>query len=31
MKITEEAVTALRPILDENGGKLLRVIFEGFG
>ena len=31
MKITEEAVTALRPILDENSGKLLRIIFEGFG
>ena len=31
MKITEEALTALRPILDENTGKLLRIIFEGFG
>lgn len=31
MKITEEALTALRPILTENTDKLLRVIFEGFG
>lgn len=31
MKITEEALTALKPILAENTGKLLRIIFEGFG
>ena len=31
MKITEEALAALQPILAENTGKLLRIIFEGFG
>lgn len=31
MKITEEALAALSPILAENADKLLRVIFEGFG
>ena len=31
MKITEEAMAALQPILAENTGKLLRIIFEGFG
>ena len=31
MKVTEAAVTALHPVLAENTGKLLRIIFEGFG
>jgi hypothetical protein len=31
MKITDAAKTALEPILGQNPGKLLRVIFEGFG
>ena len=31
MKITDAAKTALEPILAQNPGKLLRVVFEGFG
>ncbi len=31
MKITDAAKTALEPILVENPGKMLRVVFEGFG
>ena len=31
MKITDAARTALGPILAENPGKMLRVVFEGFG
>jgi len=31
MKITDAARTALEPILSENPGKMLRVVFEGFG
>jgi len=31
MKITEAAKTVLEPILAQNPGKLLRVVFEGFG
>ncbi len=31
MKITETARKALEPILAQNPGKMLRVVFEGFG
>jgi len=31
MKITEAAQTALVKLLEENPGKSLRVIFQGFG
>lgn len=31
MKITAAALDALRPILSENPGKLIRVLFQGFG
>ena len=31
MKITDEALAAIQPILAENAGKLLRIVFEGFG
>ena len=31
MTITDAAKEMLLPILSENPGKLLRVVFEGFG
>jgi hypothetical protein len=31
MKITDSAKEMLEPILTENPGKFLRVVFEGFG
>ncbi len=31
MKITEEAKKMLSGILEENPGKSLRVVFQGFG
>ncbi len=31
MRITETAQQALRQLLQENPGKLLRVVFQGFG
>lgn len=31
MTITEKALVALQPILAENPGKLIRVLFQGFG
>ena len=31
MKITDAAKAALEPILAQNPGKMLRVVFEGFG
>lgn len=31
MKITDAAKAALEPILSQNPGKMLRVVFEGFG
>lgn len=31
MKITDEAKSALEPILAQNPDKMLRVVFEGFG
>ncbi len=31
MKMTDAARTAIAPILAQHPGKLLRVVFEGFG
>lgn len=31
MKISDLAKEKLQPILQENPGKLLRIVFEGFG
>ncbi len=31
MKITDAAKKMILPILDQNPGKTLRVVFEGFG
>jgi hypothetical protein len=31
MKISDAAKAALEPILAQNPGKMLRVVFEGFG
>lgn len=31
MKISDAAKVALEPILAQNPGKMLRVVFEGFG
>jgi hypothetical protein len=31
MKITEKAQEMLLPILQDNPGKLLKIVFQGFG
>jgi hypothetical protein len=31
MQVTEQAKDKLQELLDENRGKCLRVVFEGFG
>ena len=31
MKVSDAAKTALEPILAQNPGKLLGIVFEGFG
>ena len=31
MQVTERALAELRPLLQENQGKLLRVLFRGYG
>jgi hypothetical protein len=31
MKVSDAAKAALEPILAQNPGKLLRIVFEGFG
>jgi hypothetical protein len=31
MQVTEQAKEKLQQLLDENPGKCLRVVFEGFG
>ncbi len=31
MKITDTARKALEPLLQQNPGKMMRIVFEGFG